>query len=474
MRSDTRLGSVVPLFIPWLTALIFWSSPILSYWIAWAGSFFIFYWTWFSSAKFLSKDLPVSKQIMRPIFLIQLIFAGFMCSTSIFYMLDHLGYKYLERVSEGVFFNSEQTFLIAKCQRLALLGHIAIVVGIIVKTKAYPRIDYVFNSKYLKHNTLSGIGAIVYVLGLLVQQVPGMGQLAVNLINLAIFIGAYLFVQGLLNRKLKLLLFGGVIFISNFINSTLSGFKEHILINFIILGCLLYPHYKRAVTILGIPVIYILFYILPTYATVIRQQAWTGAATAEQARSEAFQTILTGSETQIEETNWAFLTDRFSEIGMFVQFVDAVPERIDYYGFDILIQSLESLIPRLLWPSKPDTEELSMERVYVTGVIDRSSPVSAKARPVVDGYLSGGAFGVFISLFLYGLAAQYICNKAESWFGGYELGTVIIFNSLFQSLWRGNNFEFLLNSVFWSFIIMVILFRVLKASGYLIKNYSDT
>src|SRR5690606_32363652 len=186
-------------------------------------------------------------------------------------------------------------------------------------------------------------------------------------------------------------------------------------------------------------------YILPTYATVIRQQAWTGEVTAEQARSEALETILTGNEATIEETNWEFLTNRFSEIGMFTQFVQVIPEKIDYYGFDILIQSVKSLIPRIIWPSKPDTERLSMERVYEAGVIDRASSVSAKTRPVVDGYLSGGAVGVFISLFLYGLAAQYICNKAESWFGGYELGTVVIFNSLFQSLWRGNNFEFLLN-----------------------------
>ena len=45
--------------------------------------------------------------------------------------------------------------------------------------------------------------------------------------------------------------------------------------------------------------------------------------------------------------------------------------------------------------------------------------------------------GVAVFLFIYGAVAQLISIKAEELFGGYILGTALIFSGLFQILWRG-------------------------------------
>lgn len=174
------------------------------------------------------------------------------------------------------------------------------------------------------------------------------------------------------------------------------------------------------------------------------------------------------NDDEIDQTNWAFLTKRISEIDMFTKFVDNTPRQTDYYGFEIVVNAIESVVPRFLWPSKPNIETLSMERVYTAGAVDRSSSASAKTRPVVDAYLSGGAIGVFISLFIYGLSTQWLCNKAESLFGGYQMGCIVVFNGLFQGLWRGNNFEFLLSSIFWSFILMLLIYVFFKSRNLLV------
>jgi hypothetical protein len=108
-----------------------------------------------------------------------------------------------------------------------------------------------------------------------------------------------------------------------------------------------------------------------------------------------------------------------------------------------------------------------MERVYDAGVVNRLSNVSAKPAFIADAYLSGGLMGIFISLFTYGAIAQLISTKAETLFGGYVLGTALIFSGLFQILWRGLSFEFIINSVFWSFITMLILHRILLATKFL-------
>ena len=88
----------------------------------------------------------------------------------------------------------------------------------------------------------------------------------------------------------------------------------------------------------------------------------------------------------------------------------------------------------------------------------------------MDGYLSGGFIGVFIYLFLLGIVAQVLSNKAEKLFGGYEPGCIVFFNGFFQILWRGETMEFLINSVFWSFISMLLLFCFLRYLNFLLKK----
>jgi hypothetical protein len=182
-----------------------------------------------------------------------------------------------------------------------------------------------------------------------------------------------------------------------------------------------------------------------------------------QAGSKAYETFFNEQNGQeIAYNNWEFLTNRFSEIGMFTTYVKQVPDQYPYYGTEIIQNSLIALIPRVLWNEKPNTERLAMKRVYKAGVANQSSVVSAKTRPVVDAYLSAGMPGVFIAMLIYGVLAQAICNRAEYLFGGYQFGCMIIFNGLFQPLWRGNTFEFLINNILYAYILMIVLHWILR------------
>lgn len=454
----------IPAFIVFFIALGLFNIPVLSYFIAWLGSFFIFYLTWFSPNRIVKKDLPTLQQIMRPIFLLQFIFAGFMCCSSIFFFLDHLGYEYFEKVNPANFVVTEQTYLIAKCQRLSLLAHIALVWGIlIVQQQKRNKPRYTFPSKQKTNTLWMKIGIAMYFVAFAFQFIPGFFQFSIYFNNIAIFCASILLLKGLRNKDGLFLAYGLTMFGINFINATLSGYKEHVIVNVIILFTLLLPYYKRTIAFLALPTIYVLLYILPTYAGIMRQQSWSGDKTAEEARSEALATILTEeNEEQIVETNWMFLTNRFSEIGMFTQFVEHVPKKRDFYQWEILENSIIALIPRVIYPNKPITETLAMERVYEANVIERASTASAKTRPVVDGYLSFGYWGVFCFLFVLGSLIQLLCNTAERWFGGYEFGCIVMFNGCFQMLWRGNNFEFMVNNILYGFITMWLVFLVLR------------
>ena len=146
---------------------------------------------------------------------------------------------------------------------------------------------------------------------------------------------------------------------------------------------------------------------------------------------------------------------------MFTKFVKNTPDVIDYYGFDIIIDSMYALIPRVLWKEKPITEDLSMQRVYDAGVIHQSSKVSAKTRPVVDAYLSFGTMGVFCTFILLGIIAQVLCNICENRYGGYQFGSLILMGAFSDTLWRGNNFEFMFNSLFYGYLLIVMINNLL-------------
>jgi len=72
-------------------------------------------------------------------------------------------------------------------------------------------------------------------------------------------------------------------------------------------------------------------------------------------------------------------------------------------------------------------------------------------------------------MFAYGAIAQLISMKAEELFGGYLLGTALIFSGLFQIFWRGLSFEFIINVVFWSFVTMLVIFRIMRMRNILLE-----
>ena len=261
-----------------------------------------------------------------------------------------------------------------------------------------------------------------------------------------------------------------ILYFFNFYQALVSGFKEPVIISILVLGVFLYPHYKKFVLITFVPIILSLFILLPIYNRTFRENAWNGDTNTEEATQLALDATLKKNSPDQDDSNWGFLAFRLSEIDMFTRFVQSTPDKIDFYNSVLLQQSVIALIPRIFWSSKPVTEAMVMERVYAAGVINRNSSVSAKPAYIVDAYLSYGEIGIFVFLLLYGAAAQLISIKAEKLFGGYILGTALIFSGLFQIMWRGLSFEFIINTMFWSYISMLIIQKILISTRILKHN----
>lgn len=455
--KEKPAGVYIILFLPWLLAVLFDPFPVTSYLIAWLGSFFIFYMTLTGTLKPLPTDRSVSAQLMRPIFLAQIIFAGFMCITSIFYFLNTLGYEDFKKVNDYYLVDQDKLKSVAQCQRYYCLAHASFVSGILLFMR-YPIIQRYRVDAHKLPNLLFVFAIITLPVSIVFEFIPGLSQFYYQLSSLSFIAGTLAFAYAIPLHKITNTLICFVLYLFNFYQALTSGFKEPIIISVLVLGIFLYPIYKRAITFTFVPLLIALFLLLPTYNRAFRQSNWGEGTSSDEASKLALKAVMDGSG----DSNWEFFVYRLSEIEMFTLFVKSTPDKIGYYGLKLLKQSFMAIIPRAAWPSKPSTEDMIMERVYDANVIYRGAEVSAKPAFVVDAYLSGGPFGIFICLFLYGATAQLISLKTEQLFGGYILGSALIFTGLFQILWRGLSFEFLINTVFWSYITTLIIFKIFR------------
>lgn len=454
----------IPFFLAWLSS----DQYHVSYLIAWLGSFFIFYLSYNGRIKKLPQDHKIIEQIMRPIFFMQIIFAGYMCCTSIFYYVNAVGYQYFDYTGNSVMFKTDIYQSIAKCQMYYVLAHAALVHGILVN------MNYPVEKKYKVYtpsmsNLLLGISVICLPVGYLFGKVGALSQFSVQLTGLSFVAGTIALAFAIREQKKTNFWFAGALFVSNLMSALVSGFKEPIIVCVLLLGVFLLPIYGKKIVPIFTVLLVLLFFVLPTFIGNFRKLAGQGAALT-QVRDQSLDAVLNTDHEELKGDNWEFLIYRFSEIDMFIKYVNSTPNFIPFYKTKIAKDAVKSIIPRFFWHSKPIIEDMVMQRVYSAGVVDRQALVSAKPAYIVDCYLSYGMIGIWLGLFCYGAVAQLIVIKAEQLFGGYFMGSAVMFAGLFQIFWRGNSFEFLLNAIFWSFITMLIIHFILRSRGILVKN----
>jgi hypothetical protein len=463
MRTSTNPLKYLLLYIPFLLAWLFLEYSHVAYFTAWLGSFYIFFISYKGIIKELPNDLKIHEQFLRPIFLMQIIFAGYMCFTTIFYYINAIGYQYFDKTGYTVLFNNDLYASIAQCQLYYVLGHAALVNGILLGMK-YPvdKITRIYTPSM--SNLLLGISVACLPIGYLFGRVGSLSQFSVQLTGLSFVAGTIALAFAIKEQRKTNFWIAGAMFLSNIMNALVSGYKEPIIISVLLLGVFLLPIYGRKIIPLFGTLLILLFFVLPTFIGNFRTLANKGLS-AEEARNKSIDAVINSNQEDLKEDNWDFLVFRLSEIDMFIKFTKSTPQYIPFYKTQLVNNAVKSIIPRFLWPEKPIVESLVMDRVYQARVVDRNSLVSAKPAFIVDCYLSYGKIGIWLGLFLYGFIAQKISINAEKLFGGYFMGSAVMFAGLFQIFWRGNSFEFLFNSVFWSYVTMLIFYFILKAKG---------
>lgn len=463
-----KASNLVIIFIPWLLSMLFSENSIVSYGIAWLGHWLIFYLTLTGKIISLGGN-KMQSRVMQPIVINQLIFAGFSGISTIFYFLSINGYYYLEPMD---FFFPDQELVrkTADCQQVYLLGHIGLISGIAIGKRPETISEWRVVTGKSPSFFLLFISGIAFVLFLVLRSVSGLFQVAImfEALNLVASILALAF--ALKEKNFLSLVIALILFSTNIFSALVSGWKEQLLIPFLLLGFFLYQTYPKVI-LFGAPIIgFLYFTYIPTFNQVYRNLTWEKGEESDLAFEVALNSTLTAETEDISSNNWTFLTNRLSEVNMLVKYREFVPEFHDYYGFTIIQQSIVNLIPRVFYKDKPMTEAVVMQRVFDSGVVSNISNVSAKPAFIADCYLTGGAIGVLLGTFALGYFISFAAGYSDKLFGGYTFGTALMYNSIFNELWRGNCFEFIATTMFWGIIVVFVIHRASRYAKIIVES----
>jgi len=436
-------------FLPFIISY-FIKDPTTSYLISWFGSIYLIAFSIYLD----SKNAKI--RFFNPLILSQGLFYGYTAITSIFYFIDQQGYQFFEKFSYP---NNYEIEALANTQKYIVFSHACYLFGyFLFKKKKLIIQEYKLNintNTYLKLSLGATIFALIFLKTPFAQlssylnifsTICAVKYLGYSFENRRVFYKAFLY------------------FLSIMIIGFLSGMKESTLFPLIYLGVILYDKYGvKRTSLVFIPLVLAYFYFIPTVNGVVRNAAWYENKGAIETLDELRDAKIYDAE-KIKSNNWAFLTTRLSEISMLNRYMESVPMRRPYYGFEIYKYGVQSLVPRFLWPSKQSPDVTAQQRAIENGALVLNSPndfTSAKPQTIADAYMSFGYISIFFTFLVYGFLVHYFYVVLEIKFG-YDLGVSILFYSLFSVLSKGGCFENLFNTIFYGFVLIYITAHIFK------------
>lgn len=444
-------------FIPYFISLYFNEEPEIKYWICWGGSFWIYLVTFMGWANTLPKDRTFAQQFMRPFIFVHLLCSGYMVLSSVFYFMHYHGYYYFEQVDVPDPLKIAQT---AQCQQYYQLAHAALAMGLTFWMKDFEQKKYAALPKRLNAPLFLRLTLVTLALVQVVQFLPFGSAFKSNLSQLSLLVSLLFFIQAITEKKHLALAIG--IFLGNIVLGTLSGMKSATLIIILFLGAHYFALYRWRVIVLGGAALWLWLIFIPTISYTVRKQSWFGVQNSTAAVRSAIAGI---RENTVDpwRLNWDLLVFRSSEVGMFIRYVNHIPAKRDFYKFQLLDQALMGLLPRTMRPDGRSIDETAMERAIEVGIVDRKTDKSTSAKPalVADAYMSGAEWGIVITFFLFGFVATRLAKACESLFGGYLLGSVLIFNGCFSIFQTGNCFENIPSSILYGVVTMYFMFYLM-------------
>ena len=460
------VARLVLIFSPLVIGPVLFDIP--EYSIAWSLAASVFIATvaqtnWFRESAY---DKSFTHSLLRPGSMFHILFVSYHIIGGTIYAVNGSGHSLFGTVVSDLTY--DPTFM-SKCQRLMLLSHASVTAGMKLVGFGYNQPQFRLRSIPPYHLTV--VSFVSLGISRTAVSFSGLGHFADTVAAIsatAILVEIYMCLR---YRRYGNLAVALVPLGMNLINQAVSGWKGLVLLTVLTLAALLYNLMPKRVLVVG--TIFLFFWALYFYpfGLALRPLLWYKAVPQNIAVEMSINKTLSLSFEERLNVIWASFSARANDLVQFRKYIEFVPARHPYYGFDIVRNALIALIPRTFSPEKPDMEVVSMQRVYEAGVVSKQATVSAKSSFYQDAYLSGDWPVVILASLLFGFLIMVISHTCERLFGGYEIGTCLIFTGLFADAVNSPpNFLFFVGTILSSLLVMIVMFFLGKATGWILPT----
>jgi len=459
------VARLVLIFSPLVIGPVLFDIP--EYSIAWslAASVFIAsvaQTNWFRESAY---DKSFTHSLLRPGAMFHVLFVSYHIIGGTIYALNGSGHSLFGTVVSDLTYNP--TFM-SKCQRLMLLSHASVTAGMKLVGFGYNQPQFRLRSIPPYHLTV--VSFVILAISRTAVSFSGLRHFADTVAAIsatAILVEIYMCLR---YRRYGNLAVALVPLGMNLINQAVSGWKGLVLLTVLTLGALLYNLMPKRVLVVG--TIFLFFWALYFYpfGLALRPLLWYKGVPQNIAVEMSINKTLSLSFEERLNVIWASFSARANDLVQFRKYIEFVPARHPYYGFDIVRNALIALIPRSFSPEKPDMEVVSMQRVYEAGVVSKRTTVSSKSSFYQDAYLSGGEWAIIVACVSLGMLMMAINRLCERLFGGYHIGTCLVYTSLFATAFHlPQSFEYFLGSAGLSFLLVFAIFFVGRSTGWIVR-----
>lgn len=417
---------------------------------------------WFKQSH---ENAPLTHRLLRPTFMYHFFFLGYHVVGAGFNSLDLAGYSMRGKVTGP---SEYDLSLNATAQALMLLAHASVTAGMKLANLRYPSPKYVIAN--LPPYSLLILALICLPLGTALSFVPSLYNFSDKILQIASTAVLVELTFAVAQGRIKNAGWALSLVCFNLFSQMVSGWKGLVLWTMMTLGALLYPLMPRRVLLGGAG--FVLFWALyfHPFGVALRHLLWEEGADRDVAVDYSMEHAMSMSLPERLDEVWTLMASRVNDLYQFRKYLEYVPNVRPYFGLDLVIQAHVALVPRVLWPEKPDLERLSMQLVYDAGVVAEGSVVSAKSNYYQDAYLSAGWVGIIVASLVLGFGSMFISHLCEQLFGGYEVGTCLIFTSLFVTAFITGppNFVFFVGTVWSSLAVMFAAFYIGYGFGWIV------
>src|ERR1051325_7245912 len=142
----------------------------------------------------------------------------------------------------------------------------------------------------------------------------------------------------------------------------LSGWRGMLMTTAVRLGAMLFPVWRRRVVVASVAFVAFWGLYFYPFGIALRTLTWYQDVPMSTAVAISVDAAMTMPFDERLDTIASVMVNRANDLYQFAKYLDYVASNRGYLGFELLGEAAIAMVPRAVWPEKPNMEAIAMRR----------------------------------------------------------------------------------------------------------------